>query len=125
MKVLTVRQPWASQIVAGLKREEFRSWSTSYRGIVAIHASKRGDGSGPTGVIVGVVRVAGCRANTQGEGYIWTLTHPRSVSQPIPMVGNVGLREVPIEILQQVQGQLGVTKECSPQGDRKERRHGA
>ena len=26
MKVLTIRQPWASLIMAGLKEYEFRSW---------------------------------------------------------------------------------------------------
>lgn len=32
MKVLTIRQPWASLIMAGLKEYEFRSWKTNYRG---------------------------------------------------------------------------------------------
>jgi hypothetical protein len=34
-------QPWASAIAVGAKRVETRSWGTSYRGPVAIHASKR------------------------------------------------------------------------------------
>lgn len=38
-KVLSVRQPWASMIVRGLKRFEIRSWSTTYRGQLIIHAS--------------------------------------------------------------------------------------
>lgn len=40
MKVLTVRQPWASLISLGVKRIETRSWSTSFRGPLAIHAGK-------------------------------------------------------------------------------------
>lgn len=40
MKALTLHQPWASAIVAGLKRHETRSWATSYRGPLAIHAGK-------------------------------------------------------------------------------------
>lgn len=40
-KVLSVRQPWASLIVCGFKPFENRSWSTSHRGPVWIHASKR------------------------------------------------------------------------------------
>ena len=38
MKTLTVRQPWASLIAAGVKTIETRSWSTKYRGPLAIHA---------------------------------------------------------------------------------------
>lgn len=37
---LSVRQPWASFIVAGIKDVENRSWNTSLRGPVFIHASK-------------------------------------------------------------------------------------
>lgn len=38
MKALTIRQPWASLIAAGVKTIETRSWSTKYRGPLAIHA---------------------------------------------------------------------------------------
>src|SRR5260221_14030305 len=41
MKTLSVMQPWATLIVLGAKRIETRSWSTSYRGPLAIHASGR------------------------------------------------------------------------------------
>lgn len=41
MRGLTLWQPWASAIALGSKRIETRSWSTAYRGLVAIHASKR------------------------------------------------------------------------------------
>ena len=43
MKALTVRQPWASLIAAGVKTIETRSWATSFRGPLAIHAGKRWD----------------------------------------------------------------------------------
>lgn len=39
-KVLSIKQPWASMIVRGLKRFEVRSWSTAYRGPLIIHASQ-------------------------------------------------------------------------------------
>jgi len=39
MKALTLYQPYASAIALGLKRYETRSWATSYRGPLAIHAS--------------------------------------------------------------------------------------
>lgn len=52
MKALTLTQPWASLVAIGAKRIETRSWSTSYRGPLAIHAAK---GLGPVGGMRGLV----------------------------------------------------------------------
>ena len=41
MKALTIWQPWASLLACGAKRFETRSWATSYRGPIAIHAAKK------------------------------------------------------------------------------------
>jgi len=38
MKALTIKQPWASLIIEGYKKYEFRSWKTKYRGKIYIHA---------------------------------------------------------------------------------------
>lgn len=38
MKVITLKQPWATLVAEGIKRYEFRSWKTNYRGKVLIHA---------------------------------------------------------------------------------------
>ena len=38
MKVLTIKEPWASLIINGYKEYEFRSWKTNYRGRILIHA---------------------------------------------------------------------------------------
>jgi len=38
MKVLTLKQPWASLVANGYKEYEFRSWKTNYRGEIYIHA---------------------------------------------------------------------------------------
>lgn len=38
LKVLTLRQPWATLVAEGIKKYEFRSWKTKYRGKVLIHA---------------------------------------------------------------------------------------
>ena len=40
MKVLSLLQPWASLVVMGKKKIETRSWKTTYRGPLLIHASK-------------------------------------------------------------------------------------
>ena len=45
MKAISVLQPWATLIGIGAKRIETRSWSTAYRGRLAIHASKRFTGA--------------------------------------------------------------------------------
>lgn len=41
MKALTLWQPWASLVAMGAKRWETRSWTTSYRGPLLIHAAGR------------------------------------------------------------------------------------
>lgn len=38
MKVLTIKEPWASLIINGYKEYEFRSFKTNYRGKILIHA---------------------------------------------------------------------------------------
>ena len=39
MKVLSIKEPWASLIKDGKKKIETRSWKTNYRGDLYIHAS--------------------------------------------------------------------------------------
>lgn len=46
MYALTIKQPWASAIVLGLKSVENRTWPTGYRGPLAIHAGLRVDPEG-------------------------------------------------------------------------------
>ena len=38
MKVITLKQPFATLIAEGYKEYEFRKWKTSYRGEIYIHA---------------------------------------------------------------------------------------
>lgn len=44
MKALTLWQPWASLVALGVKTIETRSWSTGYRGPLAIHAASTNAG---------------------------------------------------------------------------------
>ena len=72
MKVLTIKQPWATLIMQGDKRFEFRSWQTKYRGELLIHAGKGVDKIAverlskylpdklPTGKILGKVKLVDC-----------------------------------------------------------------
>lgn len=76
MKAISVRQPFASLLIAGVKHYETRSWPLRYEGRLAIHASKGYDGVDqeitrqlcrfpevakvveaglPTGVVLGIV----------------------------------------------------------------------
>lgn len=40
MKIITIKQPFATLVAEGLKEFEFRSWKTNYRGEILIHAGK-------------------------------------------------------------------------------------
>ena len=40
MKVITLKQPFATLVAEGLKEYEFRTWKTKYRGDILIHAGK-------------------------------------------------------------------------------------
>lgn len=42
MRILTLWEPWATLMALGAKRIETRSWSTRYRGPLAIHAARGG-----------------------------------------------------------------------------------
>lgn len=39
MRVISIKQPFASLIAEGYKEYEFRTWKTNYRGEIYIHAS--------------------------------------------------------------------------------------
>lgn len=41
MKALTIQQPWAWTVVAGVKPIENRTWASKHRGVVAVHAGNR------------------------------------------------------------------------------------
>lgn len=78
IKALSLWQPWASLVAAGVKRHETRHWSTDYRGPIAIHAAKTMDMAGapdllceavagpwwsqelPRGCVVAIGRLAAC-----------------------------------------------------------------
>lgn len=94
MRALSLWQPWATLIALQAKRFETRSWYTSYRGRLIIHAAKNAEGmelcikrpyfdvlnqagyivngkpSLPMGCAICVVDLVGCyRTNGHGIGY--------------------------------------------------------
>jgi hypothetical protein len=109
LKILTVRQPWASLIVAGIKDVENRSWSTKYRGKLGIHAGMRvetdaleqfgyllGDRPLPQGALIGSVTVIDCIQNSKSEwatpgAWHWILADAHCLVHPRRMDGRLGL----------------------------------
>lgn len=77
MKALTLWEPYASAIEKGLKKYETRSWKTSYRGPLVIHASvkpltkeyqllaKRYGIKSVFGEIVAIAELTDCQIMTQ------------------------------------------------------------
>jgi hypothetical protein len=64
MKIITLWQPWATLIAIGLKKYETRSWGTSYRGPLLIHAAKRPPRRGEwTPLFDEIERITGQRPN--------------------------------------------------------------
>lgn len=118
MKTLSVRQPWASLIAWGEKTIEHRSWSSTYRGPLLIHASGHqfvaDDGDGerlllPYGVIVARVDLtdvrefapADCKAAGMGDwiqGFAWVLANPVQVV-PVRAKGKLHLWEFAGEVV--------------------------
>lgn len=122
MKALSIRQPWAELILQGRKTMELRTWSTTYRGPIAIHAAQRYKeaycrlyGLDPDqlvrGALVGTVEIvevvpldeASYLAHTAehlrpgawpGDLVGWRLANPLRLATPIPLRGRQGLFDV-------------------------------
>jgi activating signal cointegrator 1 len=118
---LSIRQPWVELILQGRKTIEVRTWSTSHRGELWLHAGQRVDnqacakhhisGTGLVlGAIVGAVDVEDCfRFDAQTwhslrkahlnivpfdeRYYGWQLRNPRRIS-PVSYRGTLGLMNV-------------------------------
>lgn len=121
MKVITLKQPWASLIVNGYKKYEFRSWKTNYRGELYIHAGKGIDKEGmkrveslnlkyPKSRIIGKVIIEDCielndkvnkKINSENEfiygkdinrkGYAWVFKESELLNIEKEINGKLGL----------------------------------
>ena len=122
MKALTVCQPYAELIALGEKLIENRTWPTSYRGPLLIHAGKsrawmeRGDEAAYPGMSFGAAvataRLVACldlrtehwpaqwehlHDNEHANGpWCWILEDVKRLPQPIPMRGAQGLWEASV-----------------------------
>lgn len=133
MKAISIRQPWAQAIFVSGKDIENRSWPTSVRGMIAIHAAKTADDDEyfrfilsrqlsnvnkldrgaaarlPKGAIIGVVELIDCVTASGSfwfEGpYGFVLSNPKLIS-PIPLRGTVQFFDVSSDVKLQINGQL-------------------
>lgn len=127
MRALTVRQPWAWQIIHQRKNVENRTRNVAgnYRGPVAIHAALRADEAAlrclparpPSfvtaprvfhyGAILGVVDLIDVVDHSPsafalpGHKHL-VLTNPRPLSQPLPWRGALGLWTPPTEVVDRI-----------------------
>ncbi len=93
MRALSIRQPYAEQILRGTKRIEYRSRPTRIRERVFIYASltpcpdqefarmRARPGDFPVGVLVGTVEIAGCTG--EAGAYEWRLANPERLPEPL------------------------------------------
>lgn len=123
-KALSFRQPWAELVLQGKKTLDLRTWSTHYRGPLAVFASQtiekercQEHGIDPdrltTGAVIGLVDLVGvveldmeayaARASEHLGGreyhapmFGWELANPRPLSEPLPARGRQLLFEVEI-----------------------------
>lgn len=121
MKVLTIKEPWATLIIDGHKKYEFRSWKTNYRGKILIHAGmslekdmlnrfKDYDLTYSKGEIIGEAMLTDCIFVTEEfqeelrkidatvyarsnhiEKYAWKLENVKKYKKKIPIKGKLGL----------------------------------
>lgn len=134
MRALTVHQPWASLIVAGIKTVENRTWSPVewMRGTrLVVHASKQWSPTAavtasnrddyPPGVVVGVVTLADWHTDSDcvEDGrlcspwaftghYHWELVTPTRLEDPVPCRGMQRLWTLPDDVAATVTAQLAV-----------------
>lgn len=126
MRVLTVRQPWAWAMFSVRPKDvENRSWTTDYRGPIAIHAAtadaKREANAWPAmqqllthygiapedstlhlvrGAVIGVVDLVDIRDDSSSPWAMpgfhhWVLENPRRLPEPSYIRGQQGLRALP------------------------------
>jgi ASCH domain len=91
MRALSIRQPYAEQILRGTKKVEYRGRPTRIRERVYIYASmtpgyledweamNMQPGDLPTGVLVGTVEIKGCTG--EPGAYEWHLAKPERLKR--------------------------------------------
>jgi len=82
----SVHQPYAEQILRGIKKYEYRTIPTSIRGRVYVYATLKEFSRSPLprGRILGTVELIACEWSTRNQCYRWKLSAPRRIRPRIP-----------------------------------------
>ena len=128
MKVLTLKQPWATLVAEGIKEYEFRSWKTNYRGKILIHAGAGIDKADmerfnslnlvfPSKKVIAIVELVDCLelddelnekiinenniayGSKKRSGYAWKLKNVKKISVEKEIKGQLGLWNLDIDII--------------------------
>ena len=120
MKVITLKQPWATLVAEGIKQYEFRSWKYNYRGEILIHAGAGIDKEAmkriedwkldyPQKRIIAKVKIADCLelndelnkqicnsnsviyGNKKRTGYVWKLENVKKLNIDKTINGKQGI----------------------------------
>ncbi len=108
MKAISIKNPWAYEILSGQKVYEFRSWATKHRGdlLICSSASPKIEGM-LSGYALAIVNLSNITQITQNNSYefgiddleenerlfAWHLTNLRPI-QPFKIKGKLNLYEV-------------------------------
>lgn len=128
MKALSVRNPWANDILCGLKKFEYRSWKTDFRGDFVICSTANPKIKDTLcGYALCVVRLKDVHLITlrnykqfdldecpDGLWYAWELSDIR-VIKPFPVKGKLNFFDVPdekIEIVSEDMSEEEAQKFC-------------
>lgn len=128
IRVITLKQPWASLVANGLKIYEFRNMNYSYRGKILIHAGKGFDKDAmervkdynldyPTSKILAEVEIVDCikidnnfneminklnspvYGNKKRTGYAWKLENINKINIDKTINGKQGIWYIDLEHL--------------------------
>lgn len=106
------------------KDVENRSWTSPYRGLLAIHAGKSVDSDPlavttgqrleqrlPSGCVVATVQLLDVVRDSSSEWarencYHWVLSDVRQLAEPVPCVGRQALFKLPLDVEARVLEQL-------------------
>lgn len=145
IKALSVRQPWATLILDGSKTMDLRTWSTTYRGPLAIYASLEVEKETckiynvdvktlTTGALIGLVDLADVipltkksydenkKKHLAGRNYRegmfgWVLKNPRPLDPPRITKGRLNLFDVNIEQVETEPEAISISSKLAAKGE--------
>lgn len=96
IKCIVVHLPYWEEIMLGEKTIEYRTWTTSYRGPLAIAAAKRKEAGDRAGCAVCTIELVDIRKGS-GNEFEWILEDPRPI-WPVPIKGRLGIFDIDIPL---------------------------